>query len=54
MSHQVVQHIEGFGRQGHWPELAPETGIVRVKRKPPKSHWGEDIHELLSSSWGIG
>src|SRR5262245_32653780 len=24
------------------------------RRKLPKSHWGEDIHALLSSSWRIG
>jgi hypothetical protein len=49
MGHQVVQHIEGFGGQGNGLGAAPEAGIVRVQTETAKEHWGENIHELLSS-----
>ena len=33
MGDQVVQHVEGFGRQGKGLRPTPETGVVRIEAK---------------------
>ena len=54
MGHQVVQHGEGFGRQGNGLRPTPETGVVRIEAKVGKHHWEEGIHDLLFSHLGVG
>jgi hypothetical protein len=53
MGDQVLQHVEGFRRQGKGLRPTPETGVVRIKPKVGKAPLGEDIHDLLFFHWGV-
>jgi hypothetical protein len=49
MGNQVMQYIEGFGRQGNRLRPTPETGVVRIEAKVGEAPLGENIYDLLFS-----
>ena len=55
MGDQVMQHVEGFGRQGKGCVPRQRQALSGSRRKSAKRHWGEeDIHDLLFSHLGVG
>ena len=53
VGHQVMQHLEGFGRQGNGLCPTPETGVVRIKAKVGEAPLGGS-HRQTSLGLAIG